>query len=204
MKIFFFFLLINLALNAYDNDKYSMRLAYGFASNNDSGQISFDNSSITSKDLYVLAVDGGYLLKKDFMDLPIDIYLKGGVSYFDEDVNNNTYEVIAYIKALYNVDFLDNKIRFGLGEGGSYTTSILEVEYDDVHSDSNNISNTSKFLNYLDITVDFDLGKLINYKPMKETYVGYLLKHRSGIFGLINNVDHGGSNYNSFYVEKNF
>lgn len=50
-----------------------------------------------------------------------------------EDVNNNTYEAVAYIKALYNVDFLDNKIRFGLGEGGSYTTSILEVEYDDVH-----------------------------------------------------------------------
>jgi hypothetical protein len=39
---------------------------------------------------------------------------------------------------------------------------------------------------------------------MYGTYVGYLLKHRSGIAGLINNVDHGGSNYNSFYIEKTF
>ena len=61
-----------------------------------------------------------------------------------------------------------------------------------------------RFLNYLDITVDFDVGKLIDYKPMHETYLGYLLKHRSGIGGLINNVEHGGSNYNCFYIEKKF
>lgn len=48
------------------------------------------------------------------------------------------------------------------------------------------------------------MGKLIDYKPMHETYLGYLLKHRSGIAGLINNVDHGGSNYNAFYIEKKF
>jgi len=39
---------------------------------------------------------------------------------------------------------------------------------------------------------------------MHGTYFGILLKHRSGIFGLINNVAHGGSNYNSIYLEKKF
>ena len=195
-------LLLNLALNA--EDKYLMRVAYGTASQNDLGQIITGNPDSTDKYLSVVAVDGGYLLKENFLDLPIDIYLKGGVSIFNEKVNTNTYEAVAYIKAYYNLDFLDNTVRIGLGEGFSYTSRILEVEYDEVNEDPNDVSSSARFLNYLDITVDFDVGKLIDYKPMHDTYLGYLLKHRSGIAGLINNVDHGGSNYNAFYIEKKF
>lgn len=203
MKLFLFsLLLLNLALIA--DDKYIMRMAYGTASQNDLGQIITGNPDSTDKALSVVALDGGYLLKENFLDLPIDIYIKGGLSAFNEKVNSNTYEALAYIKAYYNIDFLDNRIRIGLGEGFSYTSRILEVEYDEVNEDPNNISSSARFLNYLDITVDFDVGKLINYKPMNDTYLGYLLKHRSGIAGLINNVDHGGSNYNCFYIEKKF
>ena len=195
-------LLLNLALNA--EDKYLMRVAYGTASQNDLGQIITGNPDSTDKYLSVVAVDGGYLLKENFLDLPIDIYLKGGVSIFNEKVNTNTYEAVAYIKAYYNLDFLDNTVRIGLGEGFSYTSRILEVEYDEVNEDPNDVSSSARFLNYLDITVDFDVGKLIDYKPMHDTYLGYLLEHRSGVAGLINNVDHGGSNYNAFYIEKKF
>ena len=57
-----------------------------------------------------------------------------------------------------------------------------------------------------------DLGEIMTGnsvstdKPLSVVAVdgGYLLKHRSGIAGLINNVDHGGSNYNAFYIEKKF
>ena len=203
MKLFLLsLLLLNLALNA--DDKYLMRIAYGTADKNDLGEIMTGNSVSTDKPLSVVAVDGGYLLKENFLNLPIDIYLKGGLSAFNEKVNTSAYEVVAYIKAYYNLDFLDNRVRIGLGEGFSYTSRILEVEYDEVHEDPNDVSSTARFLNYLDITVDFDVGKLINYKPMHDTYLGYLLKHRSGIAGLINNVDHGGSNYNALYIEKKF
>lgn len=178
-----------------------MRIAYGTASTNDLGQIVFGNLGSNSKNLSMVAVDGGYLLKKDLFDLPIDIYAKGGLSYFNEATHNNVYEVLAYIKAFYNIDFLDNRIRFGFGEGGSYVSSVLEVEKDEANRRN---GNTSSYLNYLDISLDFDIGKLVQYKPMHETYFGILLKHRSGIFGLINNVDHGGSNYNSIYLERNF
>lgn len=203
MKFFLFLiLLLNLALNA--NDKYSMRVAYGTADKNDLGQIITGNSDAPDKYLSVVAFDGGYLLKENFMNLPIDIYLKGGLSAYNEKVNDNAYEAVVYLKAYYNLDFLDNRVRVGLGEGLSYTSRILEIEYDEVHEDPSDIASTARLLNYLDITVDFDVGKLIDYKPMHETYLGYLLKHRSGIAGLINNVDHGGSNYNCFYVEKKF
>ena len=49
-----------------------------------------------------------------------------------------------------------------------------------------------------------NIGKVFDYKPLKNTYLGYAIKHRSGIFGLINNVSHGGSNYNTLYIESNF
>lgn len=187
-------------MHAEDN-KYSMRIAYGTASKNDLGDIISGNLGSNSQNLSVVAIDGAYLLKKDLFDLPIDIYAKAGLSYFNEATHDNVYEVIAYIKAFYNIDFLDNRVRFGFGEGGSYVSSVLDVENEDA---KDNNDHTSNYLNYLDISLDFDIGKLIHYKPMHETYFGILLKHRSGIFGLINNVKHGGSNYNSIYLERNF
>ena len=105
-----------------------------------------------------------------------------------------------YIKALWNFDFWDNRVRFGVGEGLSYTSRTLEIEkIDAIEKDSP----TSQFLNYLDFSLDFDLGKLVRSKTLDELYLGVAIKHRSGVFGLFNGV-HGGSNYNAFYVEKNF
>ena len=54
------------------------------------------------------------------------------------------------------------------------------------------------------MSLDLDLGKVANYRALDELYLGVALKHRSGAFGLINNVKHGGSNYELLYLEKNF
>ena len=178
-----------------------MRVVYGVATVNSLADVIMGDLGSHPENLSVVAIDAGCLLKKDLFNLPIDIYAKGGFSYFNEGSHDNTYEILTYIKAFYNIDFLDNRVRFGFGEGVSYTTSLLEAER---YESSQDGGNTSKFLNYLDISLDFDIGKLINCRLMHQTYVGILLKHRSGIFGLINNVRNGGSNYNSIYLEKNF
>ena len=197
-------LLLLLTLNLIAADEYSFRVAYGKASNSSLGDIISGDfySNNHEKDLSVLGFDGGYLLKESLFDWPLDIYVKGGLSYFDEaGTDSDMYEATLYIKAYYNLDFWDNRIRFGIGEGGSYTSGILFVEYEEalVKNDNN-----SYFLNYIDVSVDFDLGRLIGYKQMHNTYIGWALKHRSGIFGLINGVEAGGSNYNTVYLEKNF
>jgi len=192
------FLLLNVAVQA-EEKPYSMRVGYGWASNNDLGDIISGKLGSTPQNLTVVNVDGGYLLKEGMFDLPIDVYAKGGLSRFKE-LSGSTYEATLYIKALYNLDFSDNRVRFGLGEGISYATSVLDVER--IEEAPKN-GKTSKFLNYLDISVDIDLGRLINYEPMKDVYLGYLLKHRSGVFGLFNGVS-GGSNYNTLYIETNF
>ena len=198
MKIILFLFLV---LNLYAADKYSLRIAHGEASENDLGQIISGDLGSHPRDLSVTALDGGYLLKENLWNFPIDAYIKGAVSYFDEDQFDDTYELVLYIKLYYNFDFLDNRVRFGFGEGGSYTHNILETEYLEAQAKEDH---NSYFLNYLDISLDFDFGRLIRYKPLYGTYAGVLLKHRSGIYGLINNVKNGGSNYNCLYIEKNF
>ena len=187
-------------LHADTKDEYSLRFATGRASINDLGEILAGSLGSHPKDLSVYALDGGYLLKKEIFDWPLYIFIKGGLSYFDEDTFSDTYELVFYAKAYLNLDFFSNRVRLGAAEGISYTGHILETEYYEAIEDEEPYA---KFLNYLDLSVDFDFGKLIRYKPMYETYIGYALKHRSGVFGTFSGV-HGGSNYNTLYLEKNF
>ena len=211
MKIF---VLLFICLSLFAQDKYSLRVASGSATASDFGEAIFLDWKSSSIDSSVLALDGGYLLKESAFDWPMDIYVKVGFSKFrdgsgSQEVDNTTiyykskdvYEGIVYIKAYWNFDFWQNRIRVGFGEGVSYTDNILNVEKYEADSEHDNNSN---FLNYLDFNVDFDFGRLIRYKPLHDTYIGWAIKHRSGIYGLINNVKRGGSNYNTLYLEKKF
>jgi outer membrane protein len=193
-------LLLGLNLIAAQNN-YSLRVAVAKPTLYSAADIFMGKFGQYRDDLKAYNIDGGYLLVKDLFDWPVDLYVKGGLTYYEEKIQDDVYGADIYIKAYYNIDFWQNRVRFGVGEGASYTNRILEIEQIDaaLHNDNN-----SHFLNYLDISLDFDLGKLISYKELNETYVGFLLKHRSGIFGTINNVRHGGSNYESIYIEKNF
>jgi len=199
LKLFFtLFLLFSTIISAKDD--FSVRVGYGQASSQDFGEILAGDFSKHPKDLNVMFIDGGYLLVKDVAALPFDIYLKSGVSYFDEYTFDDTLELTLYAKLYWNIDFLENRVRLGVAEGISYTFDILETEYYEALED---VDETAHLLNYLDFSIDFDFGRLIRYKPLYETYVGCALKHRSGVFGLYSGV-HGGSNYNTFYLEKNF
>jgi len=197
-------LLLLLSLNLIAHDEYSLRVAYGEASTKDLYEILFFDSDKDPDNLTVISLDGGYLLKKEIFELPLDFYIKGGLSSFNEGnapTTSSVYEGVIYVKFYYNLDFLENRVRFGLGEGLSYTSDILWSEYKEADEAQ---ENPSKLLNYLDISVDFDLGKLVRYKPLEETYIGWTLKHRSGVLGLFHGIVDGGSNYNTISIEKNF
>ncbi len=213
-----YLVLLFLFLSLSADDDYSFRVAYGTASTKDFGEIVFLNIDKHPDDLTVLALDGGYLLKKDLFDVPLDIYLKGGLSYFKEAnkhiskptpysvptyymaPRSDVYEGLLYAKAYYNIDFWQNRVRTGIGMGFSYTSSVLWAEEEEAVRENEKYA---KLLNYLDFSVDVDLGRLIRYKPLEDTYIGWTLKHRSGIFGLFSGVN-GGSNYNTISIEKNF
>ena len=196
-----FLLFVQLYALDIESDKYSFRVGYGYASAKDLGEIlCLGDFSHHPRTLNVISFDAGYLLKKEAFSLPLDIYIKNGFAYFNEDRFDDAFEATLYIKAYLNIDFWDNRVRIGAAEGLSYVSSLLETEVVEALEDN---EPTSKFLNYLDISFDIDFGKLIGYKPLYKSYVGYALKHRSGVFGLYYGI-HGGSNYNTFYLETNF
>ena len=196
------FILLFSSLNLTAQEDYSFRVAYGKATTTDLGEVLGGYVEDYAVDYNVLAFDGGYLVGKDVLDLPIDIYLKAGLARFAEaGLQNDILETTFYIKAYWNIDFWDNRVRVGFGEGLSYTSNILMPEYIDATLKNDN---NSHLLNYLDISADFDFGRLIGYKPLYSTAIGVAIKHRSGVFSVFNNVSHGGSNYNTFYIEKNF
>ncbi|QOP42815.1 hypothetical protein FJR45_02150 [Sulfurimonas sediminis] len=199
MKLIFL-LILGFNLAAAQNN-YSLRVAVGKPTLHSLANILLGKFGAYRDDLKAYNLDGGYLLTKDLFTLPLDLYLKGGLTYYKDPFYNDVFGADFYIKIYYNVDFWKNRIRIGFGEGVSYTNRILEIERIDAALQNDN---NSRFLNYLDISLDFDLGKLMKYKELNEVYVGFLIKHRSGIVGTINNVSHGGSNFESIYIEKNF
>lgn len=181
-------------------DHYSLRLAGGVADENDFGQILSSQVSRHHTKVGLVGIDGGYLLKR--FDIPFDLYVKGGLYRFLENgYQDDFFETTLYLKLYYNLDLFDNRIRLGFAEGGSYAFEIPIIEQIEAQENEDHNSN---FLNYLEVSLDFDLGKLLHVKALELTYLGYTLKHRSGIYGLINNVRRGGSNYNMFHIETNF
>lgn len=195
--IFLFFILV---IQVFSSEDYTLRVGAGAATDSDYGEILMGKIKGHEGNPKVYAFDGGYLLKKEILDLPLDLYIYGGIAHFDEDrFGSNIFETTLYLKLYYN--FFDGLFRFGFGEGGSYTSGIL---YTESKSAKSREDNTSHYLNYLDTTLDFDLGKITRSEFLDKTYVGFLIKHRSGIFGLVNHVKKGGSNYNCFYIEKKF
>jgi outer membrane protein len=197
-KILFFILTCKVLLLA--SEDYSLRIAGGKADENDFGQILSSQTDPHHTDVSLIGIDGGYLLKS--FEAPFDIYLKAGVYRFLENgYQDDFFETTLYLKLYYNLDFYSQRIRIGAAEGLSYAFEIPTVERIEAQENSDN---NSYILNYLEVSLDFDIGRLLHVKSLKDTYIGYTLKHRSGIYGLINNVERGGSNYNMLHIERKF
>ena len=211
MVILFFVVSGTAALCAAEDDSpYSMRLGFGYSDLNDLGDILSGEGHRYEGDTSVINLDSGYRFWHEVLDLPLDFYIKGGISYFHENgvvyqgkVREDFFELTTYAKAYLNLDFWSNRIRLGAGEGISIAQEIPVVELVDAENIDGTHKPTAKVLNYLDLSIDLDVGRLIHVKSIEELYLGYTLKHRSGVFGLFNGV-HGGSNYNMITLEKNY
>lgn len=202
MKRFFLLFFLPFACLCAADDKWSVRVGYGYSDQNDLGQIISLQPSPHPAGTSAGGVELGYLLSRNTWGVPLDFYVKSGVNrFFENGYQPDFYELTLYIKMYWNIRLWEQTIRLGLGEGVSYAFDIPYVEQLEAQAEGDNNSN---FLNYLDISLDIDIGRLIRYNPLKETYLGYALKHRSGIYGVINSVHRGGSNYNLFYIEHKF
>lgn len=149
----------------------------------------------------------GFELGRPFIDRvngwPVDVAGFVGIQrHREEGFQPDFWSLRAYVKTYFYGFPWDTRVRtrIGLGLGLSYAQRIPLMEVRDLQDRGRN---TSKVLNTFDPTMDVSVGDLIGVKRLRETYVGFGVSHRSGIFGtsqLLGNVN-GGSNYIYAYVE---
>ncbi|MGH6637242.1 MAG: MipA/OmpV family protein [Polaromonas sp.] len=134
---------------------------------------------------------------------PLDFVGYVGLTHHnDRGLQANGVQLDLFMKAVYSgFPWSDRvKTRLGLGVGVSMAQRVPYIE---AASQAANGQPASRMLNYLDPTLDVSLGDLLGSQALKETYIGFGVSHRSGIFGasrVLGNVN-GGSNYIYTYVE---
>jgi outer membrane protein len=151
----------------------------------------------------IWGVDVGRALVEQVHGWPLDFVGYIGVLLHDERGRAPDGEQInAQIKAYY-FGFPWNaqlRTRLGFGAGFSFARRVPLVEVED---QARRGRATSRFLNYLDPSIDVSLGDVVGSPRLKETYIGVGISHRSGIFGasqIFGNIN-GGSNYFYAYLE---
>jgi MipA family protein len=100
--------------------------------------------------------------------------------------DKNFFSYSAYIMAMgkgYSPWSGNEVFRWGFGFGMSYADKVPLAEQSKQNKKG---GNTSQFLNYLELQVDFPLRRVSKAKWLQNCYAGVTLVHRSGIFGTSN------------------
>ncbi len=135
---------------------------------------------------------------------PLDFVGFVGVMRHQENgLQGDSWSVQGYMKAQYYgfpwSDYVRTRVGFGAG-----LSLAFQVPYVEVRDQARRDRGTSRLLNYLEPTIDVNLGDVVRVKALDDTYAGVGVSHRSGIFGqsrALGNVN-GGSNYIYLYVES--
>ncbi len=146
----------------------------------------------------------GKTLVQGLNSWPIDVVGYAGLLHHNErGLQPNGAQLDLFVKAFYTgFPWSDRlKTRLGLGAGVSLAQ---RVPYAEAPNATTGPKPASRILQSLDPTIDVSLGDLLGYRPLKQTYLGFGVSHRSGVFGssrLLGNVN-GGSNYIYTYIES--
>ena len=124
--------------------------------------------------------------------------------HFEEDEGNGNFNsYAAYVSALgrgFSPWSKEEWFRWSLGFGMSYAETVPIAEQ---RKQARKGDNTSHFLNYMEMTLDFPLWRVSKAKWLQRCYAGLTVVHRSGIFGssdVLGNVS-GGSDWITAHLE---
>jgi outer membrane protein len=114
----------------------------------------------------------------------------------------DSWQVNGYLKAFYWGFPWSERVRTRIGFGGGFSYA-QRVPYVEARDQALRGRNSSKLLQYLDPTIDASVGDIIGDRSLRETYFGFGVSHRSGIFGMAQIFDNvnGGSNYIYTFIE---
>lgn len=180
-----------------------LRLAYGVATESGPTDLLFlDNQTDPDRNT-MTSVFYGHPLNGTIFGWPLDFYLTPGyIQHWSSDTQGSFSEYVVAIKAYYTLDW-GVRARLGFAEGVSYSSEIN-------HSERKRLAEKeyqpSKLMNYLDFSVDVNVGDLFSNSSLDQLWLGYSLHHRSGIFTSTSAFGRikGGSDYNSLYLQWHF
>ncbi len=181
--------------------KQFVRVSHGTASPSSLGEIiKFQEASDPFQNK-MLSVFYGIPISDTLFGANIPLYFTPGyIHHAQSSVQPSVFsEYILAIKGFYTIK-LPIKLRIGFAEGLSYASKVTYIEQNEM--DKNNYR-SSKLLNYLDVSVDIELGDLFNAPSLNGLWLGYGIHHRSGIFETSSAFGRikGGSNYKSFFLQ---
>ncbi len=192
------------------------RFAYGWATPSNMGDIllRWDVEDDPQNNQMVSVFYGHPVADSLFTVESLDVYITPGFVYhreadpFTDPVSGITYdsqpttEYVLAFKLYWNLEW---PIRWRLGgaEGISYVRDITNLEQREMDNKGYRASN---LMNYLDVSIDLNVGDLFNAQSVRDLWFGYSLHHRSSIFETSSAFGRikGGSNYNTLYLQYHF
>ena len=185
-----------------NSDQY-LRIAHGWATPSNIGDIFKLNSQKDKYNHQLSSLFYGYPLTESLFGFPLELFVTPGIAHhWSSSQQSSSTELVMAIKAYYTFDW-PTQWRFGFAEGLSYIDNITYIE--GIEMDEKGYT-PSKLLNYLDFSLDVNVGDLFNNKGWKNIWLGYSLHHRSAIFEKASQFGRtkGGSNYNTVYIQFEF
>lgn len=180
-----------------------VRVAHGWATPSNIGDILRFNRVKDEYNNQLTSVFYGHPLTDELFGAPLQIYLTPGfVWHWSSDVQDSLQEAVMAIKVYYTFDW-SVRTRIGFAEGVSYINELTYIEQTEMDDKG---YQGSEWLNYLDFSLDINLGDLLNANSMKDVWLGYSIHHRSAIFESASQFGRikGGSNYNTVYLQFDF
>jgi outer membrane scaffolding protein for murein synthesis (MipA/OmpV family) len=184
--------------------EWSWRINYGYQA--EGNIVSEIDQGDFSKSKYADTNIGGLTLSKLLTDGPRVDFL-GRVALFRhfeaDEGNGNFNSYAAYVMAMgkgYSPWSKQEVFRWGFGFGMSYAEKVPIAEQRKQAAKNNN---TSHFLNYLEMTLDFPLRRVFESEAIRNCYAGVTVVHRSGIFNtsdLLGDVG-GGADWITAHLE---
>jgi len=194
---------------AHAEGEQSLRVHWNKSSETDFGTVVIGDYQASPESNYLLGATYGYQYSDTMFSWPLEMTANVGVQWLDErGYQQDGYGLTTYIKAHYRweLPWTDKQVRLGLGEGLSYVSRIPMSEARDFakkHAES------SKLMNYLEWTIDVPLSQFQPLQGMfqggaiEEASVGFMVWHRSSVFGLFSETG-GGINFMGFSFEARF
>ncbi|MEM6673085.1 MAG: MipA/OmpV family protein [Planctomycetota bacterium] len=177
-----------------------LRLAHGWATPSNLGSILSGDIEDDEFDNQLTSLFYGYPLTDRLFGLPLQIYLSPGAAFHDSsEVQDETFELVLKIHLYYTFRW-PIRWRLGVAEGISWIEDVTFIERQSMLEKG---YRPSELMNYLDFTLDLNVGDLFGAEKLERLWFGVSIHHRSSIFESASQFGRikGGSNYPSIYLQ---